>query len=393
MKRIAVVTTTRAEYGLLSPLIRRIGKDGTLDLELIVSGTHLSAKYGHTIDEIVKDGFTISCEIPILDVDNSPYGVSVTMANALNGFARFFNEDKPDMVVVLGDRTEMLSVAAAALNERIPIAHIHGGEVTIGAVDDCIRHAITKMSHLHFTSTEVYRKRVIQLGETPERVFNVGALGVENVLTQNLMDEAEIRYDIGIPEDSRYAVVTYHPVTLENDTVEDQIRELCMAMANDTDFFFMITGANADYGGDRANYLLSDFAENHDNVAFAINLGMKRYLSAVKYASFVLGNSSSGILEAPAMGTPTVNIGDRQKGRVMPESVICCRPDAASISVAMKQACGMNHIPSSIYGSGDTSEKIIECIKDFFRVERSLKKGFYDIAINTSDERSKDEIL
>lgn len=379
MNRIAVVTATRAEYGLLSPLIRRIDEDSTLELDLIVSGAHLSAKYGYTVDEIVNDGFKINHEIPILDVDNSPLGVSVTMANTLKGFAECFRDDRPDIAIILGDRTEMLSVAAAALNERIPIAHIHGGEVTEGAVDDCIRHAITKMSYLHFTSTEVYRQRVIQLGEVPERVFNVGALGVENVLKQSLMDEADIRSYIGIPEGKKYAVVTYHPVTLENDTVGDQIKEICQAMADEKDTFFVLTGANADAGGDLINCSFYEFAQRHQNAVFITNLGMKRYLSAVKYASYVLGNSSSGILEAPALGTPTVNIGDRQKGRILPKSVICCQPDSGFISDAMKETSGMGHDASLIYGDGHTSEKIARHIKEYLSGNHSHKKEFYNI--------------
>ena len=218
MKKIAIVTATRAEYGLLTPLIRRIINDKELKLELIVTGAHLSDKQEYTINAIYEDGFPISHIIPILEGGNSAYDISATMANAIRGFARCFRDDRPDMVVILGDRTEMLGIASAAMNERIPIAHIHGGEITEGAVDDCIRHALTKMSYIHFTATEEYRNRVIQLGESPNRVFNVGSLGTENILNEKLMNENEIRDDIGISLDKKYSVVTFHPVTLVDET-------------------------------------------------------------------------------------------------------------------------------------------------------------------------------
>ena len=380
MKRIAIVTSTRAEYGLLLPLIRKIIADKELDLDLIVTGGHLSVKQGYTISEIIDDGFPITHIIPILDEDNSPYGISVTMANAIKGFAKCFQEDKPDMTVILGDRTELLGIASAALNERIPIAHIHGGEITEGAVDDCIRHAITKMSYLHFTATEVYRKRVIQLGEDPNRVFNVGTLGAENILTQELMRESDFRSNFGIPSEMKFVVVTFHPVTMDNedDSVEYQTNELCKAMCTYNDYFYIVTGANADAEGDKVNEIFEAFSKKHKNVFFVHSLGMNRYLSSVKYAAVVLGNSSSGILEAPVLGTPTVNIGDRQKGRIMAESVISCGYDHKDIENAMYKAFKLEPIPSGIYGDGHTSEKIIYEIKKSFVIGVNLKKGFTD---------------
>ena len=381
MNRIAIVTATRAEYGLLSPLIKRVDADDVLELDLIVTGTHLSHKHGYTIDDIRDDGVKISHEIPILDDDNSPYGISITMANTMKGFAKCFRDDRPDMAVILGDRTEMLGVAAAALNERIPIVHIHGGEVTEGAVDDCIRHAITKMSYIHFTSTEVYRQRIIQMGEEPDRVFNVGALGVENILKQELMSEDEVRANVGIPIGMDYAVVTFHPVTMEDDTASDQVGELCKAMNDSPDFFYLITGANSDAGGDYINNCLQDFAEANSNTLFVQNLGMKRYLSAIKYASFVMGNSSSGIIEAPVIGTPTVNIGDRQKGRIRGYSIIDCNPQKDDIIFAMKKAMdiGVLNLPN-VYGKGDTSARIAEQIKDTLIKGIDMKKSFYDLS-------------
>lgn len=380
MKKIAVVTATRAEYGILTPLIKAINDDDELELELIVTGTHLSEKHGNTIKFIRNDGFPIAHELPILEDGNTPYDISVTMANALLRTAECLRDDRPDMMVILGDRTEMLGIAAAAMNERIPIAHLHGGEVTEGAVDDCVRHALSKMSYLHFTSTEVYRRRVIQLGEAPERVFFVGALSTENILKAPLFSESEIRSEIGIPENMPYSVVTFHPVTLEADSARQQTLELCRAMEECSENYYLITMANADAGGDMVNKLLGEFADSHENVKLVSSLGMKRYLSAVKYCSFVLGNSSSGIIEAPVLGAPTVNIGDRQKGRLMADTIINCEPDSGSIAEAIHTAETAEHHSTLMYGDGSTSEKIIAVIKDVLMNDKvDLKKKFYDI--------------
>lgn len=384
MKRIAIVTATRAEYGLLMPLIRRVIEDDELDLDLIVTGGHLSEKQGMTIDEIIADGFPISHQIPILDEDNSPYGISVTMANAIRGFAKCFKEDRPDMLVILGDRTEMLGVASAAMNERIPIAHIHGGEVTEGAVDDCVRHALTKMSYLHFTATELYRSRVIQLGECPERVFNVGSLGTENILSQELYGIEELVEELPelLQRESRpFALVTFHPVTLDGSNAIAETGELCEAMEKLNEVFFIITGANTDAGGNEINKLLRAYADSHDNGFFVYNLGLKRYLSVMRFASFVLGNSSSGILEAPVMGTPSVNVGDRQKGRIMAETVVCTETKAKSITEGIKKCMDMPHKKSLIFGNGCTSLEILSAIKRAFDNGVELKKGFYDLPI------------
>ncbi len=379
MKKIAVITATRAEYGLLTPLIRRIDEDKELELELIVTGAHLSESQGYTITAIQDDGFPIAHEIPILDEDNTPYGISVTMANAIKGFAKCFRDDRPDMIVILGDRTEMLGVASAALNERIPIAHIHGGEVTEGAVDDCIRHVLTKMSYLHFTSTEVYRKRVIQMGEDPDRVFNVGALGVENILHEKLLTEDELRKDLGIPREKPYVVVTFHPVTMENDTAEEQMRQLCGVMDQEEEFFYVITKANTDAGGEKINTIWEEYVRLHGNALLFSSLGMRRYLSAVKYAAFVLGNSSSGILEAPVLGTPTVNIGDRQKGRIMAETVVCCEPNKDEICLAVEDTKKIRGKKTLLFGDGNTSEKIVAEIKVWNKEFISVKKCFFDL--------------
>lgn len=380
MKKIAVVTATRAEYGILTPLIRAIHEDADLQLVLLVTGTHLSQKHGFTKRFIEEDGFPIAHEIPILEEGNTPYDISVTMANAIKGFAACFRDDRPDLVVILGDRTEMLGIASAAMNERIPIAHLHGGEVTEGAVDDCVRHALSKMSYLHFTSTEAYRQRVIQLGESPERVFFTGALSTENILKAPMISETDLKADIGIPPKMPYGVVTFHPVTLEADSAEQQTISLCNAMEKCNSFFYLITMANADAGGDAVNRILQAFADTHENVKIVSSLGMKRYLSSVKYAQFVLGNSSSGIIEAPVLGTPTVNIGDRQKGRLMADTIVQCNPNTEEIVRAIQTAAVMEHQPTRMYGDGNTSSMILRHIKEFLLTEKiDLKKKFYDL--------------
>lgn len=383
MKKVAVVTSTRAEYGILRPLIFRLKEETKIQVQLLVTGTHLVEKYGKTEDEIQKDGLQIYRRIPILEDGNAPYDISCTMANAIRGFAGYFRDEKPDMLILLGDRTEMLGVCCAAMNERIPIAHLHGGELTEGAVDDCVRHAITKMSYLHFPASEVYRKRIIQMGESPERVFNVGALGVENILHTPLFSYEEMCRQTGIPLHKKYVVVTFHPVTLEDGSEEYQTNALIEAMRKNSGYFYLITKANADTGAERVNALFEQFETERDNVRLVASLGMQRYLSAVKYSSFVLGNSSSGIIEAPALGVPTVNIGDRQKGRLMAETVIPCETDTEDILKAMKKAENIPRIASNLYGDGNTSEKIVEIIKKFLEERKiDLKKEFFDLEMS-----------
>lgn len=386
MKKIAIVTATRAEYSLLTPLIRRVYTDNDLELSLLVTGTHLSQKNGYTVSFIEEDGFPIAHRIPILEDGNRSYDISLTVANAVKGFSKVFLEDRPDMVIVLGDRTEILGVAIAAMNERIPIAHIHGGEITEGAVDDCVRHALSKMSYLHFTSTEEYRKRVIQLGEHPERVFNVGALGTENILNTDMISGSELRDILGIPEERPYVVVTYHPVTLEQNDPQSQIDVLCRAMEENDRYYYVITASNADAGGDIINRTLTGFAESHDNCCFRETLGLKRYLSAVRSAAFVLGNSSSAIIEAPVLGTPTVNIGDRQRGRIMADTVVNCACEIEEINSAISKAGTMPHQPAQIFGDGHTSEKICDVIRRYLGDgDIDLMKGFYNIDFDVKD--------
>lgn len=378
--KVAIVTATRAEYGILKPLIKKILLDESIDLQLLVTGTHLSEKYGNTQNEIEEDGFKVFRKYPILTDGNSAFDTSLIMANALVYFAQYFEEEKPACVIILGDRTEMLGISAAAVDSGIPIVHLHGGELTEGAIDDSIRHAITKLSYLHFPSTEEYRKRIIQMGEAPNRVFNVGALGVENILNVEYIEKQQLFSELGIPSDKKLVVVTFHPVTLESGKEKNQTIELIKAMNERNSYFYLITRANSDAGGDIVNNMFEQYVKVCPDSKLVSSLGMRKYLSAMYYSEFVLGNSSSGIIEAPSIGTPTVNIGDRQKGRIMSKSVINCNPVCKEIVNAMDQASRCIHEASYVYGGGNTSDKILKVIKDtFMKEDFNNRKKFYDI--------------
>lgn len=380
MHKVALVTATRAEYGILKPLILRLQEEKEIELQVLVTGTHLSEKYGNTINEILEDKIPVFAKIPILAEENTAYGVTLTMANAACGFGAYFQRERPELVVVLGDRTELLGICAAALHAQIPIAHLHGGEVTEGAIDDCIRHAVTKMSYLHFVAAEPYRRRVIQLGEDPNRVFLVGGLGVENVLHCPLWSREKIEEEIGIPSGKPYVVGTFHPVTTEPGKEKEQVEALLRSVKQEREFFYIFTMANADVGGAYVNKRLQELEREVDHMKVVSSLGMVRYLSAVKHSVFVLGNSSSGILEAPALGTPTVNIGNREKGRLMADTVISCEADEESITTAMQKAAKMVHRSSFLYGDGHTSERIVAQIKKFLmQKDRTCQKVFYDL--------------
>lgn len=384
MKKIAVITTTRAEYGLLSPIVKGLISDGEFDVRVVASGTHVSAEYGDTYLEIEKDGIIIDQKIDILSNVDTPRGVSITMSNTIARFADYFESRRPDAIVVLGDRYETLGVAIAAMNERIPIIHLHGGETTEGAIDEGIRHAITKLSYLHLTSTEEFRHRVVQLGEQPDRVITVGAPGIENIIKTPLMTKEELEESIGFKLDRDFAVVTFHPVTLESSTAEAQYNELLEALDLRDDMKYIITKANADCDGRKINQMTDEYVVTRENVVAFESLGLKRYLSSLKYASMVIGNSSSGILEAPSFGIPTINIGDRQKGRPQATSVINCKPNRDEIINAIeyaesddfKKVCVNTINP---YGDGNTSSKVITAIKEMFDNGVDLKKKFYDI--------------
>ena len=331
-KKICVLTATRAEYGLLRLIIEKLNSVSEFDVKLAVTGTHLSEQFGLTYHEIEEDGFDIDTKIHIIQNSDLPSDISKTMGTALIQFGEYFEHTCPDALLVLGDRYETLAVCCAAMNARIPILHLYGGETTEGALDEAIRHSITKMSYLHFTSTEEARKRVIQLGEEPDRVFCVGSLGIENSQNIKLMTRNELTVNLSIPADRPYAVVTFHPATLGNDKPEDQMLELLKACERHTELFYLFTKANADSGGLRINQMIDEFADKHENVMAFDSLGSLRYLSALNYCEMVIGNSSSGLIEAPTFGVPTINIGDRQKGREQSTSVINSNTNANDIN-------------------------------------------------------------
>ena len=386
---ICVLTTTRADYGILRPLLLALSKDGSLDLRLLVTGTHLSEAFGMTVREIEADGFSIDARISILENgSDAPGAMSHSMARAIEGFGSYFQDCRPALLVVLGDRYETFAVCAAAVSVCIPIAHLHGGETTEGAMDECFRHCITKMSYLHFTAAEPYRRRVIQLGEDPARVFNVGGLGVENALHTDFLTPEQLESDLRFPLLQKpYVVTTFHPVTLEPGSAEAQLEELLAAIASREDLHFLITKSNADTGGQSINERLDIFKKEHSHCHVVVSLGVRRYMSALKYALCVLGNSSSGLLEAPSFGIPTINIGDRQRGRIQAESVLNCRPEREDILRALERACSPDFRKKAAaarnpYGDGNTSGRILEMIKrTLLAGSLDLEKWFYDIPV------------
>lgn len=385
MKKVCVVTGTRAEYGLLRPLIKKINKDESLELQLIATGMHLSPEFGMTYNNIVEDGYEVNEKIEILLSSDTSVGISKSMGLATISFAEAFERLKPDMIVVLGDRFEIFAVCSAAVVAKIPIAHLHGGETTEGAFDEAFRHSITKMSYLHFTSTNEYKKRVVQLGEDPKRVFNVGAVGVENILKMDLMSKKELEDNIGFNLGDSFSLVTFHPVTLENSTSEEQIKVLLDALDSIDDMKFIITKANSDSDGRIINRAIDEYcAQNSDKAISFISMGYKRYLSAMKYCEMVIGNSSSGIIEAPSFNKATINIGDRQKGRTQAASVINCNPIKKEIvdSINLARSDMFKKVLDSVnnpYENGETSEKIILQIKKVLNNPIDIKKAFYNI--------------
>lgn len=385
-KIISILTATRAEYGLLHPIIKKLNQIDDYDVRVVVTGMHLSAEYGYTYKEIEYDGIKIDKKIEILLNSGSSVSVSKSMGLAIISFAEYFDNLKPDLLIVLGDRYETLAVCCAAMNANIPIAHLYGGETTEGAIDEAIRHSITKMSYLHFTSTESYRKRVIQLGEDPERVFNVGSLGVENIKNIKLLTKEELEKSIHFSLDKRTALMTFHPVTLEKDTCEAQFKNILDAIDSFDDLKVIITKANADMGGILINKMIDDYVASKPEKCIAYeSLGQVRYLSAMKHCDFVIGNSSSGIIEAPSLKKIVINIGDRQKGRIQAKSTINCKPEVSDIILSIRKALSIEYqnIAKDVvnpYGEENVSDKIIYEINNFFnRKVVSLSKKFYDL--------------
>ncbi len=379
--KICAVTTTRADYGIMCPLLLKLNAQDWVDLRLAVSGTHLLKAFGHTIDEIERDGLLIDTKISILSKANdSPLETGKIMAKTVEKFTQYYEASKPDVVLVLGDRFEMFEAAAAAVVCRIPLIHIAGGETTQGAIDEVFRHSITKMSYLHFASTEAYRQRIIQLGEDPKRVFNTGALGVENVRKVKCLSRKRLSEELQFDLDRPYAVVTFHPVTLEGHSALTQLNELLKVLKNHPEMSFIITKANADLDGERINAKLEEFVRKHDNCILVSSLGTLKYFSAIRYCECVIGNSSSGIVEVPSFNKPTVNIGDRQKGRIQADSVINCKPLEADIEKALRKALKFDGKVSNPYGKGNSSEQMLRIIKKtFYNKEVDLKKVFHDL--------------
>ncbi|MCR5356252.1 MAG: UDP-N-acetylglucosamine 2-epimerase (hydrolyzing) [Lachnospiraceae bacterium] len=384
---LGIVTGTRAEYHLLYPLIKRVMASDKYELKLIVTGSHLSEKHGNTYRDIEADGIPVSVKIPILSDSDEPSDIDNAMARMITGFDGYVSGNRLDMLILLGDRYELMSAAIVAMNHRIPIAHISCGDTTEGAIDECIRHSITKMSSIHFPSCEEYRHRVIQMGEDPEHVFNVGGLGVENIKNVKRMSRSELSDELGFDINGRFAVLTFHPVTLEDSTAEHEFGELLGALDDIPGLRVIFTKANADSGGLIINKMIDDYtALNPDRTMAVYNLGLVRYLSAISMADAVIGNSSSGILETPSFGTPTVNIGDRQKGRLQAGNIVNCKPERRDIRDAIKKCLSDGFREKakntvSPYGDGNTSERIIEKIGLFFDdPERfGIKKQFYNI--------------
>lgn len=385
MKKICVITGTRAEYGLLRPLINRVKEDKDLKLQLIATGMHLSPEFGLTYKEIEEDGFIIDEKIEILLSSDTSVGISKSMGLAMIGFADAFARLNPDMVVVLGDRYEIFAAASTAMVSRIPIAHIHGGETTEGAFDEAFRHSITKMSYLHFTSTEEYKNRVIQLGEDPDRVFNVGAIGIESIKTLKLLGKEELEENIEFEFGKKTVMVTFHPVTLEENTSAEQFGELLLALDKLQDTKFIFTKANSDTDGRIINKMIDDYVNKNKekSVAFT-SMGQLRYLSALQYTDLVIGNSSSGIVEVPSFNIPTINIGDRQKGRTQSDTVINCEPTIDSIIEAINFGFSDEfrkkiRRSKNIYGDGNVTGRILYVIKDSLGKGIDIKKKFYDL--------------
>lgn len=383
-RKICIVTGTRAEYGLLYWLMREIQEDSDLELQLIVTGAHLSPEYGNTVQEIERDGFQIHERIEMLLSSDTPNAVTKAMGLGLIGFADAYARLRPDIVVLLGDRYEMMVAAQAAMVAKIPIAHIHGGERTEGSIDEAIRHSITKMSHLHFVATDEYQRRVIQLGEHPDRVFNFGAIGIDNIIKLQLLDREELQRSLQFDFGDHYFVVTYHPVTLGLSQPARTFQELIEALNAYPEYKVIITKPNADPQNKEIISMIDRYADdNRDRVLSVSSLGQLRYLSAVKHCDAVIGNSSSGIIEVPVLKRPTVNVGDRQRGRAMGPTVINVSENKDDIIEGIELALSNKfqkivQESESIYGKGNVSHKIKDVIKSY-PLEGILLKIFHDM--------------
>ncbi len=383
-RRCCVVTGSRAEYGLLHWLMKEIRASAKLELQVVATGMHLAPEFGLTWRAIEADGFHIHKKVEMLLSSDTPAGIAKSMGLGLIGFADALAELQPHILIVLGDRFELLAAAAAALVARIPVAHLHGGESSEGAYDEAIRHCLTKMSHLHFTAAEKYRRRVIQLGEDPRRVFNVGGLGLDNVRKLKLLSRAKLEAELGFKFGERNLLVTFHPVTLEEATADAQFAELLAALEARPGLRVIFTKPNADVGGRALIRGIDDFVARHAGRAAAfVSLGQLKYLSALKHVDGVVGNSSSGLIEAPAFHIGTINIGERQRGRLQAESVINCAPQRAAILKALDRLYSpefRRELPGvrNPYGTGGASRRIVKVLESF-PLQGILKKNFCDL--------------
>lgn len=385
MRKVCVVTGTRAEYGLLSRLMWLIRADHDLTLQIIATNMHLSPEFGLTYKEIEADGFTIDKKVEMLLSSDTSNAITKSIGLATIGFADAYEDLQPDILLILGDRFEILAAATAALIYKIPVAHLHGGEITEGAYDDAIRHAITKMSHLHFVSTEIYRQRVIQMGEHPSTVFNVGALGCENIKSLKLMSKDELEKSLGFKLDRNTILITYHPVTMECNTSEQQFRELLSAIDLFPKLKVIFTMPNSDTDGRIIMKMIKEYvAKNPERTVWFDSLGCYRYLSVLQYIGGVVGNSSSGIIEVPSFHIPTINIGDRQKGRVAAASVLNCKPTRQDIQQRLAVILAPGYLDSLVsvtnpYDMPDTAINILETLKHQPIVSM---KSFYNLSID-----------
>jgi len=383
-RKICIITGTRAEYGLLRLVMQKIKDDPELTLQIIATGMHLSPEFGLTYLEIEYDGFHIDRKVEMLTSSDTSVGIAKSMGLGMIGFADALNELSPDLIVVLGDRFEIFSAVSAALVARIPVAHLHGDELTEGAFDDAFRHSITKMSHLHFVAAEEYRRRVIQLGEQPDRVFLVGGLGIDNIKSLKLLDRAALEASLGFNLGPKNLLITFHPVTLETATATEQMAELLAALSELADIQLIFTMPNADTDGRVMIKMVEKFVAQHSNNARAFtSLGQLLYLSCLSHVDGVIGNSSSGLTEVPSFKKGTINIGDRQRGRLQAESVINCDPNHQSIVGALKKLYAPDFHKrlrkvTNPYGEGGATKKVVEIIKNH-ALDGMVKKTFYHL--------------
>lgn len=382
-RKICVITGTRAEYGLLRWVMQGIKDDPELTLQIIATGMHLSPEFGLTYQAIEQDGFQIDRKVEMLTSSDTSVGIAKSMGLGLIGFADALNELRPDLIVVLGDRFEIFSAVSAALVARIPVAHLHGGETTEGAFDEAIRHSITKMSHLHFVAAEEYRKRVIQLGEQPVRVFLVGGLGIDNIKRLQLLDREELEGSLDFKLGQKNLLITFHPVTLEKSTAADQMSELLAALVELKDTQLIFTLPNADTDGRVLIRMVEQFVAQHPNAHAYTSLGQIRYLSCIAHVDGVVGNSSSGLAEVPSFKKGTINVGDRQRGRLQAGSVINCDPTRQSIAEAVARLYSADFQKNlsqvqNPYGEGGASDKVIEIVKHY-AIQGIAKKVFYNL--------------